>query len=315
MRRMVVLGVLAGCAVLSATLLGQPRAQHPSIGHIRNVRDHLYVIQMSDPTFPSTFTGGNVAVFVTNSGVVLVDAKLPGYGSEILAQVKTVTDKPVTMIINSHTHNDHTGSDVEFPATVEVVAHENTRANLARTTCAPVVNCQSFKGENAKYLPKRTFKDKLTIGSGRDQIDLYYFGRAHTNGDTFTVFPSVRAMHTGDAFQRKNMPSIDVAPDGGGGSAVEFASTLAKAATGIKNVDTVIPGHFNNGTMTFDDFKEGVAFYQDFLATVDKYIAQGKTLEQAQDEWAVPERFKYFGVDLTRTKGNIAAIYAERSKK
>jgi cyclase len=70
-----------------------------------------------------------------HQSVVLVDTMLPAAGRLILAQIKSVSDKPVTTIINTHTHFDHSGSNAEFPATVEFVAHENTRANMAKTTC------------------------------------------------------------------------------------------------------------------------------------------------------------------------------------
>ena len=56
-------------------------------------------------------------------------------------------------------------------------------------------------------MPKRTFKDKMTIGKGADQIDLYYFGRGHTNGDAWVVFPALRVMHAGDIFSRQEPPA------------------------------------------------------------------------------------------------------------
>ena len=75
-----------------------------------------------------------------------------------------------------------------------------------------------FKGAKAQFLPKKTYKDKLTVGAGKDQIDLYYFGRGHTNGDTFVVFPALRTMHVGDIFAWKALPYVDPA---NGGSVVE----------------------------------------------------------------------------------------------
>jgi len=193
---------------------------------------------------------------------VLVDTMLPGAGRGILSQIKSVTDKPVTMIINTHTHYDHTGSNTEFPGTVEFVAHEGTRANLARDTCEPVTNCAAFKGDNAKFLPKRTYKDRLTLFSGKDQIDLYHFGRGHTNGDSFVVFPAARVMHAGDMFPLQRMPFIDFANSGG--SAVEFGPTLQKAVATIKNVDTVVGGH-TFMPVTWNDFATYTEFYNDFL--------------------------------------------------
>ena len=138
--------------------------------------------------------GGNTAVFITAKGVVLVDTKNPNNGQGILDQVKTVTDKPITHIINTHTHADHTGSNAFFPATVEIVTHENTAANMAEDE-------ELRRGDATKHgLPDRTYKDKLTVLDGNDAIDLYYFGPAHTNGDTFVVFRNLRLMHPGDAF-------------------------------------------------------------------------------------------------------------------
>ena len=100
-------------------------------------------------------------------------------------------------------------------------AHENTLAQMSRSTCEPVTNCDAFKGDNVRYLPKTSFADRTSLGSGADQIDLYYFGRGHTDGDTFVVFRAARTVHTGDMFARKGLPFLDV--PNGNGSALEFA--------------------------------------------------------------------------------------------
>ena len=66
----------------------------------------------------------------------------------------------------------------------------------------------AFKGDKAQFLPKKTFKDKLTLGSGKDRIDLYYFGAGHTNGDALVVFPALRVLQTGDMFAWKDAPLL-----------------------------------------------------------------------------------------------------------
>lgn len=292
---------------LSVTAAYQPVAQAPKeIRHIQQVKDNLYFISGGDTNDRPTWTGGNTAVLVTATGVVMVDTMLSGSGPSILQQIKTVTDKPVTTIINTHTHFDHSGSNTEFPATVEIVTQENTKANMARQTCAPVTNCDAFKGENAKYLPKRTYKDTLKLGSGKDEIDLYYFGRGHTSGDTWVVFPAVRAVHAGDMFPRKQMPFIDVAESGG--SAIEFGPTLAKAVAGIKGVDTVITGH-NPGLLTWNDLADFDGFYNDFLAAVQREKKAGKGPAEIASAYKLPDKYKGFLVDAARLKDNVQAIY------
>src|SRR5687767_6356635 len=192
--------------------------------------------------------GGNSSVFVTATGVTVVDTKNPGWGQPLLDAIRKVTDKPVTMIINTHTHGDHVSGNVEFPAEVDIVTHENTAANMKvmkpNSTNGPnATQPNIFTNNKGKGLAKRTFRDKMTIGRGADQIDLYYFGRAHTNGDAVVVFPAHRVLHIADMFPGRELPIMD---SNNGGTGVGYAETLMKvSAFAEKNADILINGHFN----------------------------------------------------------------------
>src|SRR5204863_8588428 len=150
-----------------------------------------------------------------------------------------------TMIVNTHTHGDHVSGNVEFPATVDIVTQENTKANMQKMALptgvpAAALGPNVFQTSNGRGMPTRTFKDKLTLAKGPDQVDLFYFGRGHTNGDAFVVFPALRVMHAGDVLAIKGPPLLDA---NNGGSGVEIGDTLARAAAGIKGMDTVITSH------------------------------------------------------------------------
>jgi len=310
MRRGMVLGALiaAGGLTLAAAGFQAPAAgagqgrgegrgrgpQGPNVAEIEKVNDRLYMI---------TGGGGNTAAFLTENGVVLVDTKLAGWGQAILDKVKSVTNKPITTIINTHTHGDHNGSNEFFGTTVEYVAQENTKANMQKM--------DAFKGDKSAFIPKKTFKDKLSLGKGNDQIDLYYFGRAHTNGDAFVVFRSLRVMHSGDAFAGKSTPLIDA---NNGGSAVSYGNTVAKAAS-IKNVDTIITGH--SPIMKPADLREYATFNADFITWVRGEIKAGKSVDQAAAEYKLPERYKGYtiGTFLGGIKNNIQVAYNELGKK
>lgn len=296
----------AGCLAAAA----QQNAL-PPVRDIQKLRDNLYMISGGDVNDRSTWTGGNSLVFVTANGVVLVDTMLPGAGKSLLAKIRSVTDKPITTVINTHTHFDHSGSNNELPATIEFVAHDGTRANMARATCEPVTNCGAFKGDNAKYLPKRTYKDRLTLFSGKDQIDLYHFGRGHTSGDSFVVFPAVRAMHAGDMFPRSQMPFIDVANSGG--SAVEFNATLQGALSTIKNVDMVVGGHTATA-VTWNDFKTYTDFYRSFLTSAQDAIKKGTPVDAFVKGYTVPSQFTGFAAAPASVKANAEAIWNETKK-
>src|SRR2546429_2232952 len=208
MKRIVVLGIIVGlgCLTLALSALQAPSPAALSGAKIQKVKDNLYIITGSGASDLTTFSGGTSAVFITDSGVVLVDTKLPGLGPTLMDRIKSVTNKPVTTIINTHTHSDHVGSNEFFGANVETIVQENTKADMAKM--------DEFKGDKAKFLPKRTYKDKLTLGKGKDEVDLFYFGPGHTNGDTFVIFPALRAMHAGDMFAWKAIRYVDAGNGG-----------------------------------------------------------------------------------------------------
>ena len=308
MRRTVLSGLLLTAGGLLMTVAACGSDAPPPVPAIEQVSGDLYVIMGGDPTDRATFSGGNVAVYVMAQGVAVVDSKYPGYGQQIIDQIRTVTDKPILAMFHTHTHNDHAGSTPEFADTIEVITHENIKASLSRETCLPVTNCQTFKGENAQYLPQTTFSEKASVWFGDDRIDLYHFGPAHTNGDTLVVFPAERAMHSGDMFSLKRPPFIDT---NNGGSGLEYPETLAKTAAGIDGVDTIIPGH-TTGLFTWAELEEYAEFQRDFVAMARAAHAEGKSAEQAAEDYVIPDRFEgYNRSDPMRIPTNIQTIYDE----
>ena len=288
-------GLVLGAIVVVGALLAAIGAAFATVGaaqqtpsaasiQVDKVRDNLYVLRGG---------GGNTAAFITTKGVTLVDAKLPGWGKPILEKLKEITDKPVTTIINTHTHFDHVGGNVEFPATVDVVTHENTAKLMQemRPVTGGPEQPNVFKEKNGLGLPKRTFKDRMTLGDGDERIELYYFGHAHTGGDAWVVFPALRAMHTGDAFALKIIPLIDA---NNGGSGVEYPQTIAKAAATLKNIDTLITGHTPT-TLTMADLKTYADFTREFVQTVQAAKKAGRTIDDVVNSWKTPEKFQKEG--------------------
>jgi len=296
MKRFLVLGTLIAIGSLSMVVAGfqapiGPTAASLALTKIEKVKDNLYIITGSRAEDTSKFSGGNTAVFITDAGVVVVDTKLPGWGPTILERIKSVTGKPVTTIINTHTHSDHNGSNEAFGTNVDSVVQENTKANMAKM--------DEFKGAKATFLPRRTYKDKLTLGTGKDEIDLYYFGRGHTNGDTFVVFPAIRAMHVGDVFAWKALPYVDT---DNGGSIVEEPKSIGRALATVKNVDTIINGHIP--VSTWNDLKEYQAFLNDFITFAGNEMKANKSVDQAAAEYKVPEKYKGYVVTVNPMFGN-----------
>jgi glyoxylase-like metal-dependent hydrolase (beta-lactamase superfamily II) len=310
MRRTVVLVALVAFGAFSmavgAVQQAPAGAQAPRVVEVEKLKDNFFVLRGG---------GGNSGVFITANGVVVVDTKNPGWGQPLLDKIKTLTDKPITTIINTHTHGDHVSGNVEFPTTVDIVVHENTKKNMEEMRPVTGINPPPggpppniFKANNGKGMAKRTFKDTMTIGSGNERIELRYFGRGHTDGDAWVFFPALRILHAGDIFSGKNLPLLDA---NNGGSGVLIGDTLAKAAdSAAKEIDTIITGHSTQ--MTVADLRDYAQFNRDFLAAVREGKKAGKSVDDIANSWAMPAKYTGYTAPMpARLKSNVQVVYDE----
>jgi cyclase len=240
-RRELLISAIAG-ATLTTTARGQ---QAPKLT-LNQVKNDLYEIEGD---------GGNVAVYLTDEGVILVDDKFERDYEGIMAHVKSLTSKPVKYVLSTHYHADHSGGNTKFLPSAEVISTANARAAILE-----------HKQSNAPpgVSPARVvFNEEAGVFLGGKEVHARYCGRGHTNGDAVIYFPALRALHTGD-LMAGNTPLIDYA---GGGSVVEWSRTLDEAMK--LDFDTVIPGH---GPVTN---KAGLLAYRN---NVDKLRARAAEL-------------------------------------
>jgi cyclase len=293
-RRSLTLGALlvVGALSMRVAALQQPAADGPKIVEVEKLKDNLYLLKGG---------GGNTAVFIGTGGVTVVDAKNPGWGEPIIEKIKGLTNKPITTLINTHTHGDHVSGNVAFAPTVDIIVQANTKANMEKM---PI-----FKENNGRGMAKRTFTDQLNIGAGNDRIELYYFGRGHTNGDAWVVFPALRFVHAGDIFSGKTLPLLD---PNNGGSGLEIGESLAKAADRIKNVDSIITGH--STVMNWNDLREYAQFNKDFRASVEAGLRAGKSVDDIASSWKIADKYKGYNVADARVKTNVQVIANELKK-
>ena len=301
MRRAMTLTALVLAGVVSLAAAARMQEQAPKVLQVTKLKDNLFVLKGG---------GGNTAVFIMSDGVTVVDTKNPGWGQPILDKIKELTNKPVVRIINTHTHADHVSGNVAFPATVDIVTQENTKINMQemRTPTGittPAANV--FKDSGGRGMPKRTFKERMTIGKGPDEIELYYFGRGHTNGDAWVFFPALRVLHAADMFSGKNLPLLDA---NNGGSGVAIPDSLQKAYDTVKNADVIITGHSTE--MTRDDLKEYIAFNREFLNDMRAAKKAGMSVDDEASTWKMPAKYAGYMIGPEgRLKANVQVIYDE----
>lgn len=219
MTRTSIVRLSAGVVFLAASWIAYTQNQPPQLT-ISKVKEDLYQI-VGD--------GGNVAVYVTNEGVILVDDKFDQDHDAIVEKVKSVTNQPVKYVLSTHHHADHSGGNAKFLPTAQIISTANARANIVE-----------HKQSNAPpgVMPAGiVFTQETAVFLGGKEARARHFGRGHTNGDAVIYFPALRTIHTGDLMAGTG-PLIDYP---GGGSVVEWTKTLDEAMK--LDFDTVIPGH------------------------------------------------------------------------
>ena len=216
----VCLAVLLSGGLWAAYAYGQPFGATAAKLTTVKVKDDLFVIH-------NDFVPGNTTALITNQGVVLVDDKFEIDHDNIVAEVKKLTSQPIKYVINTHHHADHSGGNAKLQAmNVQAIASEQARQNMV--------------DGNLTGLPTMVFEHHAHVYLGGKNVELYHFGRAHTNGDVVVYFPAQRTLAAGDMFTFGDATPelIDYA---GGGSAKEWTSTLDSALQ--LDFDTAVPGH------------------------------------------------------------------------
>lgn len=227
----------------------------------------LTLNKVKDNLFEIVGDGGNVAVYVTSEGVILIDDKYDQDYDQITAKVKSVSNLPIKYILSTHYHSDHSGGNAKFLPTTEIISTQNARRGI-------VEHKQS--NAQANMQPARvTFTTEMSVFLGGKEVRAHYYGRGHTDGDAVMYFPQERVVHTGDLMAGTS-PLIDYP---GGGSLVDWTKTLDGILNG-PDFDTVIPGH---GDVTT---KAGLKTYRDNVETLRNRAAALVKSGKSQDDLA-----------------------------
>ena len=225
MKNRLILLTILGVALCGGAYVRAQFGQEPSKLSTIKLKDDLFVIH-------NDYVPGNTTVMVTNEGVIMVDDKFEIDHANILAELKKITNQPVKYVVNTHHHGDHSGDNAKLQALgAQVVTSWQARQNMVDGK-QPGLSNITFDGRSSLHL-------------GGKRVDLFYFGRGHTNGDIVALFPAQRVLAAGDLFTIGDATPqlVDYA---GGGSAKEWPQTI-QGVLGL-DFDQVVPGHGPVGT-------------------------------------------------------------------
>ena len=220
------------------------------------------------------FGGGNVAASVGDDGVLLVDDMYAVIAPKLIAVLKTLSDKPVKIVLNTHFHGDHIQGNKVFRESAVIIGQENVAKRLiaANKDATPTL----------QYVPAVTFSDRITLNFNGEEIQMIHFPNSHTDSDSIVYFTKSKVLHLGDMFFFGMFPAVYTQ---GGGDIRQLVRSIEKIVTDFPADTKVIPGHGDLATM--QDLKNYLAMLKETTAIVDAGIKSGKTLDQMQKEKAL----------------------------
>jgi glyoxylase-like metal-dependent hydrolase (beta-lactamase superfamily II) len=293
--------------VLLLLLIGPPLAVYAQIARaeatpleVQKLRPNLFLVTGGSPN-----SGGsaNTIVFVRSADVVVIDTKGPrsAWGVVIADEVKRLTRLPITTIINTSSAGDHVAGNIALVnGKMDIIAHERAAAAMRKMTLM-------FTKPTGGGLPTRTFRDRLTVGSGVDRLELYYLGAGHCHSDIFVTIPALRVLITGDAFGGKFLPAL---ARNSGGDGVEYPNTLTKALLLTRDTDTIITGH-GGGLAKPQDLEVHRDFMRDFLQSTRQAKKTGLSPAAAARAWKVPSRYVGYQAEPAQVLGAMEWIYRQ----
>ncbi len=233
------------------------------------------------------FTGGNIGLSLGEDGVVMIDDSMPPLLGRMKAAIKTITNKPVDFLINTHVHGDHTGNNKSLGQEgIRIVAHENLRLNM--------INKGLKTKDGKKPMPKAalpviTFSHALNFHLNGEDIRVFHVENSHTDGDVVIHYQNANVIHTGDVFFNGMFPYIDL---DNGGSIDGFIKAQKKILEIANDETKIIPGH--GSLANSKQLQESLKMLIEVRSLIAEQIAKGKTeelvvkadpIKQYQEKW------------------------------
>ncbi len=251
---------------------------------------------LSQKTYMLTGRGGNIGIYVGDDRVFMIDDQFAPLSNKIKATIATLTDKPITYLVNTHMHGDHTGGNVNFNTeTTTLIAHDNVRKKLKKNGLKNVEANKMSQSDYKKSLPEITYSERMTFYDGDETIMALHVHNAHTDGDTMIYFVNENVLHMGDTYFSGRYPYIDL---NNGGSIQGYIAAHHKALMLIDENTKIIPGHGRPSNKR--ELETYTSMLKDIQTIVQNEIDQGKTLDQVKNNSSLLSKY-----DATHGNGYI----------
>jgi len=256
-------------------LLASPVLAQQDFGKVE-----IKTTEISNGVYMLSGRGGNIGVSVGDDGVFVIDDQFAPLSEKILRAISELSDKPVSYVINTHWHGDHTGGNENFGATgAVIVAHENVRERMSTKQFMKAFG-REVPASPDTALPVVTFSDNVDFYFNETQIQVMHIPMAHTDGDSIVFFTEANVLHMGDTFFNGFFPFIDTSSDG----SLDGVISAAQKALSLVDGDTmIIPGH--GPLSNKSDLENYLAMLNEVKAVMSPLVSGGQTRKELGKTW------------------------------
>jgi len=241
-----------------------------------------------------TEKGGTIAYYISKKNIAVVDAEFPEQSKHLINALQKDPGKPFEILFNTHHHMDHTAGNISFKGIVNhVAAHANSLLNQQRVA-------KEQNKEADQLYPDITYGDSWEYKKMKDNIKTYYYGPAHTNGDSIIFFPHANIAHVGDLVFNRRWAFIDRSA---GASIKNWIIVLDKIQQEFDNDTLFVFGHaFDPEKVTGNkaDLKAMQDYLKNLLAFVNSQIKVGKSKDEIMKAKAIPGVTEWQGDGIER---------------
>ncbi len=229
-----------------------------------------------------TEKGGTIAYYISKNSIAVVDAEFPEQSKHLIDDLQKDPAKPFEILINTHHHGDHTSGNISFKGIVpHVAAHTNSLLNQQRVA-------KEKNTEEQQLYPDIAYEEHWEYKKMKENIKTYYWGTAHTNGDSVIFFPHANIAHVGDLVFNRRWAFIDRSA---GASIKNWIIVLDKIQAQFDNDTLFVFGHaFDQEKITGNkaDIKAMQDYLKNLLAFVNNQIKAGKTKDEIMKTTSIP---------------------------
>lgn len=266
----------------------QPAIAHQHGGVNEKALEEVTIEKLSDAVSMIQAGGGNIAVFHGKDGVFVIDNGLADKRDAVKAALHKIIERPVSHLVNTHWHYDHAGNNELFGKDhIIMLAHENVRKRLKSGGAVKAFD-KEIEPANNDALPTLTYEEGINVYLNGQAIKIHALDPAHTDGDSFIIFPEENIIHTGDIFFNGFWPFID----GSSGGSLRGMIKAANEIYLIADEDTkIIPGHGSVAS------KEDLKAYYDMLVAVEGRVKAAKDQGKTAEQWMESKPFADLDVE------------------